>query len=160
MAPERCFGDTYRNVIMAFTENCQENQNGASAVGAGFGCIIAANFPKQMSSQSLIYWATLFPSFRRLGLGAHIVQADGPKRAGFEAATASPGPHTHSRPQPRAKESPCLSWRVWWEFSSSNQSPQPTSTPSPFSPLMFRAVARDPICVAVCPAHDTRNWTV
>ena len=30
-------GYTYRNVIVAFAENCQENQNGASRVGMGWG---------------------------------------------------------------------------------------------------------------------------
>lgn len=37
MAPEKCFGDTYQNVIVAFTENCQENHKGASGVGCGDG---------------------------------------------------------------------------------------------------------------------------
>lgn len=99
MAPERCFGYTYRNVIVASTENCQENQNGASRVGtgAGFGSINAADSPARVSAQSLIYRAAPFSSFGRPGPGSHTVQADGPRTAGFGAATTSPGPRRTAR---------------------------------------------------------------
>lgn len=91
MAAGRHLGYIHRNMTVAFAESCQDHQNGASGVGmgAGFGCIIAANSPKQMSSQStdllsgsiFQLWTPGLAQSRPMG-----------QRAGCRGATASPGP--------------------------------------------------------------------
>lgn len=94
MAPERCFGYTYQNGIVAFPENCQENQNGASRVGTGdrFWLHNRSKLPKTNEFPVTDLQLLHFPASDPPGLGTHTDQTDGPMTAaGFGAATTSPG---------------------------------------------------------------------
>lgn len=130
MAAGRHLGYIHRNMIVAFAESCQDHQNGASGVGmgVGFGCIIAANSPKQMSSQSTDLLSGSIFQLWMPGLAQSRLMG---WRAGCRGAAASPGPRGGltgdapprlRRTQAGAGESPDLSQEVCWKLPSGKQS--------------------------------------